>query len=73
VYRPLTRSDKNPSHYIRWSESPVSFRRPAELGLSRDKVTNARRGPPGDCLDAMRQKIITVGGMKAGHGQQMFE
>jgi hypothetical protein len=79
VYRPRTPSvlfdldDENANHYICWSESSVSFRRPAELGLSRDKVTDARRGPPGDCLDVMRQTIITVDGMKAGHGHQMFE
>jgi len=34
---------------------------------------DARRWPPGDCLDVMRQTIITVGGMEAGHGQEMFE
>jgi hypothetical protein len=79
VYRPRTPSvlvnldDENANRYIWWSESSVSFRRPAELGLSRDKVTDARRGPPGDRLDVMPQRIITVGGMKAGHGQQMFE
>jgi hypothetical protein len=79
VYRARTPSvlvnldDENANHYICRSESSVSFRRPAELGLSRDKVTDARRGPPGDCLDVMRQTIMTVGGMKAGHSQQMFE
>jgi hypothetical protein len=41
--------------------------------LSRDKLTDARRAPPGDCLDVMRQTIITGGGMEAGHGQEMFE
>jgi putative SOS response-associated peptidase YedK len=30
-----------------WSGSSISFRRSAEVGLSRDKVTDARRGPPG--------------------------
>src|SRR6266446_4992183 len=49
-----------------WSGSSVSFRRSAEVGLSRDKVTDAHREPPGDCLDVMRQTIITVGGMEAG-------
>jgi hypothetical protein len=56
-----------------WSGSFVSFRRSAELGLSRDEVTDALRRPPGDCLDVMRQTIITVGGMEAGHGPEMFE
>ena len=54
-------------------DCPSAFRRSGELSLSRDKVTDARRGPPGDCLDVMRQTIITVGGMEAGHGQDMFE
>ena|SRR6266404_3941843 len=56
-----------------WSGSSVSVRRSAEVGLSRNKVTDARREPPGDCLDVMRQTIITVGDMEAGHGQEMFE
>src|SRR5580704_2288658 len=30
-----------------WSGSSISVRRSAEVGLSRDKVTDARRGPPG--------------------------
>ena len=41
--------------------------------MSRGKVTDARCGPPGDCLDVMRQTIITVGGMEAGYGHDMFE
>ena len=54
-----------------WSGSSVSFRRSAEVGLSRDKVTDARRGPPGDRLDVVSEAIIAVVGMQFGHGQQV--
>src|SRR5215831_15927330 len=42
-----------------------------ELLVLRHKVTNARRGPSDDCLDIVRETIITVSGMEAGHGQEV--
>ena len=33
--------------------------------------TNARRGPSDDCLDIVRETIITVSGVEAGHGQEV--
>ena len=41
--------------------------------MVRHKVTDARRGPPRDCLDIVRETIITVSGMEAGHCQEMLE
>ena len=41
--------------------------------MLRHKVTDARRGPPRDCLDIVRETIITVGGMEVGHRQEVLE
>jgi hypothetical protein len=38
-----------------------------------DKVTNGRRWPSGNCLDVVRETIITVSGVEAGHGQEVFK
>jgi hypothetical protein len=37
------------------------------------KVTHACRGPSDDRLDIVRETIIPVGGMEAGHSQQVLE
>jgi hypothetical protein len=37
------------------------------------KVPDAGRRPAGDRLDIVRQAIIAVGGMEAGHSQQVLE
>jgi hypothetical protein len=43
-----------------------------ELPVLRHKVTNVRCGPSDDCLDIMRETIITVSSMEACHGQKVF-
>jgi hypothetical protein len=39
----------------------------------RNKITSTHRGPPCDCLDIVRETIITVGGMEASYGRQVLE
>ncbi len=38
-----------------------------------DEVTNRRRGLSGDCLDIVREAIISVSRVEAGHGQEVFK
>ena len=46
---------------------------PEERRVTRHKVTDAGRRPAGDRLDIVCKAIIAVGGMEAGHGQQVLE
>ena len=43
------------------------------LGVLRDEVTDACRGPSRDRLDVVRKTIVAVVGMELGHGQQVVE
>jgi hypothetical protein len=44
-----------------------------QLGVTRNIVSGARRGPSCDQLDIVRKTIIAVGGMEARHRYQMLE
>ena len=39
----------------------------------RHQVTNGRHRPSDDGLDIVREAIITVSGVEAGHGQDVFK
>ena len=41
--------------------------------MLRGKVTDTRRRPSCDRLDIVRETIIAIGGVEAGHGQEVLE
>jgi hypothetical protein len=45
---------------------------PQYILVLRNEITNACCGPSDDCLDVVREAIITISGVEAGHGQEMF-
>src|SRR6266478_4520446 len=42
------------------------------LLVLRHKITNACCGPSDECLDIVSEAIITISGVEAGHGQEVF-
>ena len=47
--------------------------RPEYLGVTRDEVAAACRVPSRYRFDIMRETIIPIGGMEAGHSEQVFK